>query len=83
MTEPREVTVKDEEVDAFIEPWRDVITRNGSLELWREKYRMAVQVIIARRVPDAKAFGDDNRDEAHDAWVQAHNACRDKVLKGV
>ena len=70
MTQPHEVTVSDAEVARFL------VRQDNCSTLY------ALQEFLAARVPDAKAFGDDNRDEAYDAWVQSHNALRAAVLRG-
>lgn len=83
MTEPREVTVSDAEVQAFRNAVLDTAYQRGPNPTPEENdraIRAALAAFLAARVPDAQ-------DGPHSSvnlgiMAAAHNACRDKVLKG-
>lgn len=99
MTEPREVTVSDEEAREFMRAHKDAVTKGNpgplpphmrpdpdAVERRSIEYtRQALAAFLARRVPDAITF--DPHDECtHQSWkdkFHGANKFRDKVLKGV
>ena len=88
MTEPREVTVSDEEISAIYK-FCDEMDAREDAPAPREIFRQALAAFLAARVPDAinpeterhKADGFTPREVSLVCLV--HNACCDKVLKGV
>lgn len=83
MTAPREVTVSDEQVDAFYVALKLLPSILEQTEgVTPEMIRRALAAFLARRVPDA--MDDDDAEDSCEAFgIAWHNHCRDKVLKGV
>lgn len=83
MTDPREVVVPLKDLDLFFR-----VRDNHPGPKDDDRYRAALQAVIARRVPDVDpdtepAKNDDVDDIRYAGWACGHNACRNKVLKGV
>ena len=75
MTDPREVTVSDEEISAIYK-FCDELDAREDAPAPREIFRQALAAFLAARVPDTKP----------NSGISLHvgfNACRDKVLKGL
>lgn len=79
MTEPREVTVSDEEALLFVRRQRALWGEAGMHGVQSTKEALAA--FLARRVPDAPHVVGSGPFEAQ--WVAGAKQLRDKVLKGV